>query len=259
MGSSKRRGTIAGVATLIVALAIADGAGLGFLRSPSPAELSASLPAPAASAVAAPPNPLLDVPASTTLASPVGTIPTSATPGGPPTGTLGLWYGWQLVLPVVAHQGDWTEVRLPQRPNQSTAWVPSSQVTFSQTPYYIRLSLSAMHLTVFKDGQPILRYPTGIGTPATPTVTGHYFVAVHQPKPDPVLGPVVLDLSAHSDAIQNWEGSGDAIIAIHGPVGAEEEISTTGARVSNGCIRLPEAGDEQMAQVPVGTPVDITP
>jgi lipoprotein-anchoring transpeptidase ErfK/SrfK len=249
---------VAGVAAAVGALVLADGAGLATRRQ-APAELSAALPAPPVAAVAAPPDPPLDVPARTLLATPQGTIPTSAAPGGPPTGTTGVWYGYRLVLPVLAQRDGWSQVRLPQRPNGSTAWVADSQVQFTETPYYIRVSLSALHLTVFRGGQPLLRFPVGVGTAATPTVTGRYFVAVHQPGPDPLLGPVVLDLSAHSDVYQTFDGGNDAIIAIHGPVGAEEEIGTTGARLSNGCIRLSDADDTQLAPVPAGTPVDITP
>ena len=63
--------------------------------------------------------------------------------------------------------------------------------------------------------------------------------------------------SAHSDTITDWEGSGDALIAIHGPLGSDAQIGTTGAAVSHGCIRLHEANLVQLRPVPVGTPVDI--
>jgi len=65
--------------------------------------------------------------------------------------------------------------------------------------------------------------------------------------------------SAHSDAITDWENSGDAIIAIHGPItaGADALIGTTGAAVSNGCVRLHDADLAQLSGIPAGTPVDI--
>ena len=164
-----------------------------------------------------------------------------------------------MVLPVVAQQPGWLQVRLPQRPNQSVAWVQADAVTLSSTGYFILVDLGTEHLTVYQAGQSVMSVPVGIGVPATPTVTGDYFVAVHEPKADPVLGPVVLDTSAHSDAIQSWEGAGDAIIAIHGPVDstADAQIGTTGARVSNGCIRLHTADQVRLAVIPPGTPVDI--
>jgi lipoprotein-anchoring transpeptidase ErfK/SrfK len=199
------------------------------------------------------------VPVFSLLAAPNGTIPTFASPGAAESGTIGAWYGYPLVLPVIAQQPGWLQVRLPQRPNQSTAWVQSGDVTFSSTPYRIVVSLKTLHLTVYQAGYPILRFPAGIGTTATPTVTGSYFVAVHEPHPSAAYGPFVLDTSAHSEAIKSWEGMGDAVIAIHGPITpyADARIGTTGVRISNGCIRLHNRDLAQLAIIPVGTPVDI--
>lgn len=199
------------------------------------------------------------VPASTVLATPKGTIPTYPTPGAAASGTVGVWYGYPLVLPVVAQQPGWLEVRLPLRPNGSTGWVQTGDVVLSSTPYRIVVDLSVEQLFVYEAGQRILAFPAGIGLPATPTVTGNYFVAVREPHPPLQYGPFVLDTSAHSDAISSWEGSGDAIIAIHGPITgyADSLIGATGARVSNGCIRLHDSDLAQMAMIPVGTPVDI--
>jgi len=38
----------------------------------------------------------------------------------------------------------------------------------------------------------------------------------------------VIVTSAHSNTITDWDNSGDAMIAIHGPLGADAEIGTTG-------------------------------
>jgi hypothetical protein len=222
-------------------------------------------PAVAAPVVTTPPTvpppspPPFQAPVSTVLAAPQGTIPTYAGPGGAQSGTVGTWYGYDMVLPVIAQQPGWLEVRLPQRPNESVAWVHADAVSLSSTGYFILVDLGTEHLTVYQAGQAIMSVPVGIGVAATPTVTGHYFVAVHEPHADPLLGPVVLDTSAHSDAIQSWEGAGDAIIAIHGPVDAAADalIGTTGARVSNGCIRLHTADQVRLADIPPGTLVDI--
>lgn len=61
--------------------------------------------------------------------------------------------------------------------------------------------------------------------------------------------------SAHSNTISDWEESGDAITAIHGPLGADAAIGTTGARVSHGCVRLHDADLIQLRDVPAGTPL----
>jgi hypothetical protein len=121
------------------------------------------------------------------------------------------------------------------------------------------LNLSTMHLSVYQYGQEILDFPAGIGTPTDPTVTGNYFIAMRVPPPDPGYGPFVLVTSAHSDSISDWEGSGDAITAIHGPITSydDELIGTTGAAISHGCIRLHDADLALLNVIPAGTPLDI--
>ena len=110
------------------------------------------------------------------------------------------------------------QVRLPQRPNQSTAWVNASDVTLSSTPYRIVVRLTKQDLVVYRAGVRILAFPTGLGVPATPTPTGTYFVAVRETNLNPLsYGPVVLDTSAHSTAIQSWEGAGERSSPSTGP------------------------------------------
>jgi lipoprotein-anchoring transpeptidase ErfK/SrfK len=137
--------------------------------------------------------------------------------------------------------------------------VPQKDVTLSATTYRIVVNLSTEHLTVYNLGQPVLDFPAGIGAPDDPTVTGQYFVTMRVPPPDPGYGPFVLVTSAHSDAITDWEQSGDAIIAIHGPITTYDDslIGTTGAAISHGCIRLHDADLSQLDVIPDGTPVDI--
>ncbi len=262
MAKSRRRSVLPiSVAVALLAatnLAVLGWGGLGVAKPVPAAAAVVVIEPPPTSAPPAPP-PAFQAPVSTVLAAPNGTIPTFANPGGAQSGTVGSFYGYALVLPVIAQQPGWLEVRLPQRPNQSVTWVHADAVTLSSTGYFILVNLSTQHLTVYQAGQAVMAVPVGIGVAATPTVTGDYFVAVHEPHADPLLGPVVLDTSAHSDAIQSWEGAGDAIIAIHGPVdsSADARIGTTGARVSNGCIRLHTADQLRLAPVPAGTLVDI--
>ncbi len=67
-------------------------------------------------------------------------------------------------------------------------------------------------------------------------------------------GAFIMVTSAHSDSISNWEGSGDALIGIHGPLGSGQEIGTTGARISHGCVRLHEADLLRLRDVPQAVP-----
>ena len=63
----------------------------------------------------------------------------------------------------------------------------------------------------------------------------------------------------HSEAITDWEGMGDAIIGIHGPIDSYDDslIGTTGAAISHGCIRLHDADLAQLAAVAAGSPFDV--
>jgi lipoprotein-anchoring transpeptidase ErfK/SrfK len=196
----------------------------------------------------------------TLLATTNGAIPGSPQPGAPANQEVpASWYGYPSVLPVIGSAPNWVEVRLAQRPNESTTWVPQSDVTLTTTPYRIVVNLSTEHLTVYKSGTAMLNFPTGIGAPDDPTTPGNFFITMKVPPPDPGYGAFVLVTSAHSDTITDWAASGDAIIAIHGPIDTYDDqlIGTTGAAISHGCIRLHDADLAQLDFLPAGTPVDI--
>jgi lipoprotein-anchoring transpeptidase ErfK/SrfK len=208
----------------------------------------------------APPSP--PVPAGTLVAATKGAIPGYAAPGAaaPAMTVPGTWYGYPSELPVVTTTPGWLQVRLAQRPNESTVWVREQDVTLTNTSYAILLDLATMHLGVYDDGTQIFDFPAGIGAPDDPTPPGQYFVAMQATPPSGAdYGAFMLVTSDHSDAIADWEGSGDAIIAIHGPIDAYDDslIGDNGAAISHGCIRLHDADLAQLAMVPSGTPIDV--
>jgi lipoprotein-anchoring transpeptidase ErfK/SrfK len=197
---------------------------------------------------------------TTMLAAVRRTWPRYAAPGMRAPGDVpATWWGVQSVLPVMATRPGWVEVRLAQRPNGSTAWLPDSDVTLSSTRYLITINVATMHLTLYSGNRQVFSAPAGIGTVTDPTPTGHYFVAFTEPppQPNPGYGPFILVTSAHSQAISDWEGSGDAVIGIHGPLGDDSLIGTTGAKVSHGCIRLHVSALLKLRDVPPGTPINI--
>jgi lipoprotein-anchoring transpeptidase ErfK/SrfK len=169
------------------------------------------------------------------------------------------WHGRPSVLPVIATSPGWVRVRLAQRPNGSTAWLPASDVTLGSTPYRIVVNSATTQLALYDKGQLVFSAPAGVGTPDDPTPTGKFFVAFDErpPQPNPGYGPFIIVTSAHSMAIADLEGSGDAVIGIHGPLGEDSEIGTAGARISRGCVRLHDQALERLVVVPPGTPVDI--
>ena len=179
-------------------------------------------------------------------------------PDGSPDGIVPpSWYGAASVLPVLAQRPGWVEVELATRPNGSTAWIQrGSSVEMAATPYRITISLSARRLQLFRLGRLVMTASAAIGTAQYQTPTGKFFLAFFERSPSPGYGPFIIVTSAHSPAISDWEGSGDAVIGIHGPLGSV--IGAAGARITHGCIRLDDADLARLRDVPAGTPIVIT-
>jgi lipoprotein-anchoring transpeptidase ErfK/SrfK len=149
----------------------------------------------------------------------------------------------------------WVQVELPQRPNGQTGWIPLREVSLSQTPYRIQVSLSAHQITVFDKSAVLYHGPIATGAAATPTPTGSYYIRVLLRSSDPnsVYGPFAFGLSAHSDALTTFSGS-DAEIGLHG----NNDTSALGHNVSHGCIRMDNTAITRLSTIlPLGTPVNI--
>jgi hypothetical protein len=194
----------------------------------------------------------------TLLATPKRGIFGYSSPGGRKFRAISAkWHGEPLTMPVIALRDGFYEVRLPGRPNGSTAWVNETQVTNGVTPYNIVINLRSTHLRLQYKGKTVLYAPVGVGTAHDPTPSGHFFVAFYAEPPNPGYGPFVMVTSAHSNTITDWEDSGDAMVAIHGPLGAGRTIGRNGARVSHGCVRMHLKDQVKLRDVPVGTPVAV--
>jgi lipoprotein-anchoring transpeptidase ErfK/SrfK len=236
-------------------------AGIGLTRSSGGGPVSSagqSLPTMPARQAAA--SRQAGVTGGAVLATILESAPRYASPGRRAAGIIPAnWYGRPSVLPVIATRPGWVRVRLAQRPNESSAWLPAGDVRLSSTPDRIVVSLRTTRLALYEHGRLVFSAPAGVGAPDDPTPAGDYFVAFDEqpPRPNPGYGPFIIVTSAHSRSISDWEGSGDAVIGIHGPLGEDREIGTTGARISHGCIRLHDQALELLDTVPPGTPIDI--
>lgn len=246
------------LATLLIVAAVAVVATDRVLE-PDVAEAAPSVTV-APSTTAAPTTttaPQPEVPPSTVLAAPRGEVPAYDHPNGKVMGTAGRWYGYAQTMPVLQQGFGWVQVMMPERPNGLTAWVKTSDVDLSTTAYRIVVRRSETHATVYKDGFPHFDFPVVMGKASTPTPLGSSYVAVVENPGPRGYGSVVLNLSLHSEAIQSWQGSGDAIIAFHGPFGSEPTIRKGGGYLSNGCLRMLPEDQIKLAEIPEGTPVDI--
>ncbi len=203
----------------------------------------------------------IPVPAGyTLLASPIGTIAGYLAPGKKKVRNVSPSYnGSPLTMPVIAQSQGYLQVRLPMRPNGQTTWVKVANVSTTATAYRIVINLKTTHLSVYYKNVRTFNFPVGVGSVADPTPIGNFFVAFFASPPDPGYGPFVMVTTAHSNTITDWEQSGDAMIAIHGPIGADAQIGTKGARISHGCIRMHVPNQRHMQNIPTGTPIQILP
>jgi lipoprotein-anchoring transpeptidase ErfK/SrfK len=166
------------------------------------------------------------------------------------------WEGLPLVFLVQQRQGDWLEVQLNSRPNQTTAWVRAADVSLRQVTHRIVVSLAARTMTVYDGQTPVMEAPVAVGTSSTPTPRGSYYIdgAVRTPDPSGVYGPYQLSVAAFSEVLMSF-GSGVGQIAMHGT----NAPGLIGTAASNGCLRMNNADITRLANtVEIGTPVQIS-
>jgi lipoprotein-anchoring transpeptidase ErfK/SrfK len=164
--------------------------------------------------------------------------------------------GTATVLGVVASPEDgWVEVMLPVRPNGTTGWVSTDDVSLYVVDSEIVVDLANRQLTYIVDGVEVLVTDVGIGSEHNRTPTGRYFVTdnVTMADPNSPWGPHALGISARSDTITEFNG-GDGIIGIHGT----NNPDSIGGNISLGCVRLPNDAITLLHEmVPLGTRVTV--
>jgi lipoprotein-anchoring transpeptidase ErfK/SrfK len=171
---------------------------------------------------------------------------------------------WLLVLghPRDSFNRCWVPVRLPWRPNDAAGWINANLVVVERTHWRIEVSTASRTLTLFRAGKSVRTISVVVGKPSTPTPTGLFSVAWAIPwNPNDFLGSWVLELTAHSDVLQQFDG-GDGTVGIHGRGGASL-LDPLGSAASHGCIRLANDSIDWLVQtigeggLP-GTPVQVS-
>jgi lipoprotein-anchoring transpeptidase ErfK/SrfK len=142
------------------------------------------------------------------------------------------------------------------RPNGSTGWIRSDDVNLSVDYWRVRVELSAHRITVWNGDDVVHAEPVGVGTAASPTPPGEYYITDALTVPSfqrSAYGPYAFGISAHSDVYTTF-GGGDGTVGIHGT----GDPSSLGKDASHGCIRLSNDGITSLIHaVPLGTPVQI--
>jgi lipoprotein-anchoring transpeptidase ErfK/SrfK len=150
----------------------------------------------------------------------------------------------------------WYRVQLPLRPNGVTGYVRAGSVQVGRVRTRIVIDLSERRLTFSRNGKRVLRTKVAVGSRATPTPTGRYYVNQRLIPADTSgpFGPGAIGISAFSNVLTGWAQGGP--IAIHGT----NEPWSIGHAVSNGCVRVRNPVLKRLfAAVPAGTPVLIQP
>jgi lipoprotein-anchoring transpeptidase ErfK/SrfK len=188
----------------------------------------------------------------------VRSVPLYPSPGGStPARTIANpnYLGATDVFLVTGSQDGWVQAYVPERPNETTAWIPAADVSISLVPDHIVVHLGARQLTLYHDNVAVFEAPVAPGEPSSPTPTGSYYVAyiVKLTDPGDAYGPYALGTSAFSNTYYSFDG-GPGQVGIHGT----DQPWVIGSYASHGCVRLRNSDIVALAQQVVpGTPVEI--
>jgi lipoprotein-anchoring transpeptidase ErfK/SrfK len=167
--------------------------------------------------------------------------------------------GTRTIVAVAARARDrarrpWVKVRLAVLPNGSAGWVPRAALGgYGTVRTRLVVDVGALSATLYRDGRRLLRVPAGVGSPATATPTGEFYVRNRLRRyRSPTYGPIAFGTSARSPDATGWPAGG--FVGIHGT----DRPDLVPGRVSHGCIRLRNRDILALARrMPVGTPVTI--
>lgn len=147
----------------------------------------------------------------------------------------------------------WYRVMLPLKPNGQTGYVRARDVNLRPLRTRVVVDLSTRRLTVFDRGKSVFRTKVAIGSRATPTPVGSFYVNQRfRDDPAGVYGWAAIGISAFSEVLHGWPQGGP--VAMHGT----NRPSLLGLAVSNGCIRMNNSAVRQLWRLaPTGTPVRV--
>jgi hypothetical protein len=167
--------------------------------------------------------------------------------------------GEQSVLPVlgavVVDRTRWLDVLLPGRPNGRSGWISADHTTASRTSWSIVIHTESRSMSIDQYGRTVQDLEVVVGTAATPTPTGRFFVEeVLALPPTEVGAPYAFALSARSNVFQEFAG-GPGQVAIHG---LENVGGVPGTAASHGCVRVDRATLAWMVtRIGPGVPVTV--
>jgi lipoprotein-anchoring transpeptidase ErfK/SrfK len=149
--------------------------------------------------------------------------------------------------------GQWGRVVIPWADNNKTGWIKLEGEQITTTNIAILIDRSDQLLSVIKNGELLMKLPAGMGSPASPTPLGKFYVSERVNNPGGAYGAYAFGLSGiQTNPPVGW--TGPAQMAFHGtniPASISKDMSA-------GCPHL--STDSLMKLVPLiklGTPVTI--
>lgn len=146
----------------------------------------------------------------------------------------------------------WIQVRLPQPPNNVTAWVVGSALGDLHVVHTkLVVNRRTLRVRLYDHGHQIFQARVGVGKPSTPTPAGSFWIREKfRVAGSPLYGARAMGTAAYSRTLTDWPGGG--IVGLHGT----SEPGLIPGRPSHGCIRLKNRDIVRLYRLaPVGTPL----
>ena len=146
----------------------------------------------------------------------------------------------------------WVRLRLPQRPNNTTAWVSRDALGgFRVVHTKLVVNQRTLRVTLYDGGRQVFQAPVGVGKRGTRTPKGSFWIREKfRVRGTPLYGTRAMGTAAYSRTLTDWPGGG--VIGLHGT----SEPRLIPGRPSHGCVRLKNRDIERLyALTPIGTPV----
>ena len=150
---------------------------------------------------------------------------------------------------------NWYRVQLPVRPNGTEGWIHANTVRRYAVDFRIVVDLSERRITVYRDGDVVVRTRTAIGRPETPTPTGSFYVNQRLLRPTRRAPGARAASASPPSRRRSPTGRGAGRSRSTG-----RTVPVHRSVASNGCLRIDNAVLKRLIHVvPDGTPVRIAP
>ncbi|WP_412735468.1 L,D-transpeptidase [Krasilnikovia sp. MM14-A1259] len=163
--------------------------------------------------------------------------------------------GVSVTVPILARRTGWVAVLLPSV-NRTIGWLPAGHWIARPLHDHLVLRRRTHELTWFRDGVEQARWTVSTGSTATPTPLGRTFVLGRSTPRGAVYGG--LDVLVLGSVPDDRHAVGVALQGAHTGIHSWYRSGVFGRSVSNGCIRVPKAGQRRLlSAITSGTPVTV--